>query len=59
MSDDVRTRNSTTSAERLSVMERTNAAARETLAEERLRREAKTERLRKARLQAQDQARQL
>ncbi|MBB3647421.1 hypothetical protein FHX14_003636 [Rhizobium sp. BK619] len=59
MSDDVRTRNSTTSAERLSVMERTNAAARETLAEERLRREAKTERLRKARLQAQDQAQQL
>ncbi|MGV2103907.1 hypothetical protein [Rhizobium sp. 21-4511-3d] len=48
-----------TAADRLAASERTNSAAREALAEERRRREEKTERLRKARLQAQEQGRQL
>lgn len=54
-----KSRNTMTAADRLAASERTNSAAREALAEERRRREEKTERLRKARLQAQEQGRQL
>ncbi|WP_176439385.1 hypothetical protein [Rhizobium esperanzae] len=53
MSDGLRKRSSTTASQRIDVLERTNLAAREVLAEERRRREAKTVRLRQARLQAE------
>ncbi|WP_164517819.1 MULTISPECIES: hypothetical protein [unclassified Rhizobium] len=45
MSDELRKRSSTTASQRIDVLERTNLAAREVLAEERRRREAKTVRL--------------
>jgi len=56
---ETKSRNSMTAADRLEARERTNAVARETLAEERRRRDARTERLKHARLQAEEQARQL
>lgn len=60
MSDtDTKGRNSMTAAERLAARERTDAVAREAIVDERRRRETKTERLRQARMQAQEQARQL
>jgi hypothetical protein len=46
-------------AEKAEARMRTDEVARHTIAEERRRRDAKTERLRIARMQAQEQARQL
>jgi len=54
-----RRRNSPTTQERTEIRERTDQTAREALAEERRLREAKTDRLRAARLQAEQQSRQL
>lgn len=54
-----RRRNSLTTQKRTEIRERTNQIARDTLAQERRLREAKTERLRAARLQAEQQSRQL
>ncbi|MGV2103965.1 hypothetical protein [Rhizobium sp. 21-4511-3d] len=54
-----RRRNSLTTQERMENRERTNQIARDALAEERRLREAKTEHLRAARLQAEQQSRQL
>jgi len=54
-----KSRNTMTAAYRLAASERTNSAAREALAGDRRRRDEKTEHLRKARLQTQEQGRQL
>ncbi|MBB3444084.1 hypothetical protein [Rhizobium sp. BK379] len=55
----VRKRNTMNAEQRMDVLERTNQAAREALEEERRQRDAKTARLRLARMQAAAQARQL
>ncbi len=57
--DIVRKRNTMSAEQRMDVLERTNQAAREALEEERRQRDAKTTRLRLARMQAAAQARQL
>ncbi|MBB3565218.1 hypothetical protein FHX06_006588 [Rhizobium sp. BK512] len=57
--DIVRRRNTMNAEQRMDVLERTNQAAREALEEERRQRDAKTARLRLARMQAAAQARQL
>jgi|GEM_PF-1824030 len=57
--DIVRKRNTMNAEQRMDVLERTNQAAREALEEERRQRDAKTARLRLARMQAAGQARQL
>jgi hypothetical protein len=57
--DIVRKRNTMNAEQRMDVLERTNQAAREALEEERRQRDAKTARLRLARMQAAAQARQL
>lgn len=57
--DEINSRNSTKAADRLAARERTSYIARETLAEERRRGDAKIERLRHARPQAEEQTRQL
>lgn len=59
MAEDKRnTRTSMSAVDRLAARDRTDEVAREMLAEERRRRDAKTDRLRQARLQAEHQARQ-
>lgn len=55
--DIVRKRNTLNAQQRMDVLERTNQAAREALEEERRQRDAKTARLRLARMQAAAQAR--
>jgi hypothetical protein len=57
--DIVRKRNTMNAEQRMDVLERTNQAAREALEEERRQRDAKTARLRLARMHAAAQARQL
>ncbi|XAZ25978.1 hypothetical protein LVY75_34890 (plasmid) [Sinorhizobium sp. B11] len=57
--DIVRKRNTMNAEQRMDVLERTNQAAREALEEERRQRDAKTARLRLARMQAAAQSRQL
>ena len=52
-------RSTTTASERGKALEKTSERAREAIAEERRRREDKSERLRQARLQAEQQQRQL
>jgi len=52
--DEIKSRNSMTAADRFAARERTSSIARETLAEERRRRDAKIERLRHARRQAEE-----